>query len=51
MDTARVLNVTAIIFFAVSMIIFSPVLIYLSIAFLAASIIFWRIAAKRNSKK
>jgi hypothetical protein len=45
MKTARILNVIAAIFLVVALFIFEPLLIYLSIAFLAASIIYWRIKA------
>jgi len=48
MTTARILNVIAAIFLVVALFISEPILIYLSIAFLAASMIYWRI--KANSK-
>jgi len=49
MTTAKILNVVAIIFFTVSIIIFEPLIIFLSIGFLAASMIYWRIIANRKS--
>jgi hypothetical protein len=48
MKTAKILNVVAIIIFTVSIIIFEPLIIYLSIGFLAASMIYWRIIANRK---
>ena len=47
MKFARILNVIAGVFFVVSLIIWMPLLIYLSIGFLVASIIYWRIVANK----
>ena len=47
MKFARILNVIAGVLFVVSLIIWMPLLIYLSIGFLVASIIYWRIVANR----
>lgn len=51
MQTARILNIIAIVFFIVSFILFMPILIYIAIAFMAASIIYWRVMANRNSSE
>jgi hypothetical protein len=50
MKTARILNVIAAIFLIVALFIFETLLIYLSIAFLAASIIYWRIKASEATR-
>jgi hypothetical protein len=47
MKFARILNVVAGVLFAVSLIIWLPLVIYLSIGFLVASIIYWRIVANK----
>jgi len=49
MALARILNIIGIIFFIVSLIFMIPILIYLSIAFIIASIIFWRFKSKKES--
>jgi len=49
MSTPQTLNVIGIIFFIVSFVFFDAILIYISIAFLGASIIFWRIKANNKS--
>lgn len=49
MRIAQILNVIAILFLAVSLLIMVPFLIYLSIGFLVASIIAWRIIANKRS--
>jgi len=51
MSTAQILNVIAIIFCGISLMVFIPLLIYISIAFLVASIIFWRVKANKISKE
>jgi hypothetical protein len=51
MKTARILNLIAIIFCAVSLIIMVPILIYISIGFLVLSIIIWRISAGRKTRQ
>jgi hypothetical protein len=51
MSTAQILNLIAIIFCAVSLILALPLLIYLSIALLVASMIYWRIMAGRRSRE
>ena len=50
MTTARILNVIAAIFLVVALFISEPILIYLSIAFLAASMIYWRIKASKATR-
>jgi len=50
MSTAQILNIIGIVFFVFSMLFWIPILIYLSIAFIVASIIYWRIVSKRKSK-
>jgi hypothetical protein len=50
MKTVRILNLVAIIFCAVSLIIMIPILIYISLGFLVLSIIIWRILAGRNTE-
>ena len=47
MKFARILNVVAGVLFAVLLIIWLPLVIYLSIGFLVASIIYWRIVANK----
>ena len=51
MSTAQILNIIGIIFLIVSFIIFEPILIYLSIAFIIASIIYWRMDSNKKSKE
>jgi len=50
MSTAQILNILGIIFFVVSLLLWIPVLIYLSIAFIIASMIYWRINSNKKSK-
>lgn len=50
MRTARILNIVAIILFGISIIIMNPMIIYLSIGFLAASMIYWRIMVNKTRK-
>jgi hypothetical protein len=46
---ARILNIIAIILCGISLLFFESLLIYLSIAFLVASIILWRVKASKES--
>lgn len=50
MKTAQIINLVAIVFCAVSLIIMVPILIYISIGFLVLSMIIWRILARRNTE-
>lgn len=51
MSTPQILNVIAIVFFGVSVILGSSVLIYISIGCLIASIVYWRIKANKSSRE
>ena len=51
MSLLQILNVVAIVFFGVSVILGSAVLIYISIGCLIASIVYWRIKANNSSKE
>ena len=51
MKTARILNIIALVLFAGSLLVMIPILIYLSIGFLVASIIYWRVQANKISQK
>ena len=48
MSIVRILNVIAIILFIISFMLDNALLIYLSIGFLVASIIFWRVKANKS---
>ena len=50
MRTARILNIVAIVLFGISIIIFEPLIIYLSIGFLAASMIYWRVVVNKTKR-
>lgn len=47
MRTARILNITGIILFVISFLIGVPILVYLSIAFIITSVIYWRKKSKK----
>jgi len=51
MSTPQVLNLIAIIFCGMSLLLAIPLLIYLSIALLVASMIYWRIKAGKKSRE
>ena len=50
MSTAQKLNLLGAILFIVSLLFGIPILIYLSIAFILASIIYWRVKSNKKSE-
>lgn len=50
MKIARILNIIAVIFFAVSVLLLEGLAIYISIGLVVASMIYWRISANRTGR-